>query len=69
MPDQSTNEKIADLILRQTYEEGMDLAKFLGDAAAEWVADKQELDGEYFAVLLAEWAKASLLTDEEPSNA
>lgn len=53
------NEQIAELILEQTYEERVELASFLGDAARGWIAEGNshtELDTEYFAALLAGWA-------------
>lgn len=59
--ERSTNEHIAELILSQTYEERVGLAKYLSNAATDLVQGENvpidDLDVDYFATLLFGWAE------------
>lgn len=61
MPDneQSTNEAIAALLQQQTYAERMEMAKFMSDAARDWISSGNEADADYFATLLESWEPES----------
>jgi hypothetical protein len=61
MTERTRNQQIAELILDQTYEERIDLVGFLAMAATQLVEDgspSSDLDTPYFASLLASWAQA-----------
>lgn len=63
-----TNEKIAELILTQTYEERVDMGVYLAECARSWMEGggvPTDLDASYFAVLLAGWAEQA--RPEEPT--
>ena len=59
--ERSTNEQIAELIMSQTYEERIGLARYLSNAATDLVRGEnvpiEDLDVDYFAGLLFGWAE------------
>lgn len=61
MTEKTTNQKIADLLFEQTYDERMEMARFLSGAAIEWTLEHsvQDIDDDYFATLLGSWAEAA----------
>jgi len=64
-----TNEKIAELILAQTYEERVDLCQYLGDCARGWMEGggvPADLDASYFATIIAGWAEQALPQEPTP---
>lgn len=65
--DRSTNEQIAELILSQTYEERVGLAKYISNAATDLVQGENvpidDLDVDYFATLLFCWAENNVPGD------
>lgn len=55
-----TNLAIAELIEKQIYDERVEMAEYLSDAAVGWVQDGgllTDLDTDYFASLLGGWAE------------
>lgn len=69
----TTNGKIADLLYEQTYDERMEMAKYLSGAAVEWVerhpvTDADSIDDDYFATLLGSWAESALENDNGESG-
>jgi len=54
--DDDTNLEIAKLILKQTYEERVELAAYLASIAGEAVAEGADTDVTLFAIALASWA-------------
>jgi len=55
-----TNLEIAKLILKQTYEERVELASYLAFATGEIVADGGEPDTPFFATSIASWAEGQM---------
>lgn len=65
----TTNGKIADLLYEQTYDERMEMAKYLSDAAMDWVAvhpidGDDTIDSDYFAALIGSYAESAEENDE-----
>lgn len=62
MTDKTTNQKIADLLCEQTYDERMEMAKYLSEAAQDWASEANGgltmIDADYFAFLLGSWAES-----------
>lgn len=68
MTDKTTNEKIADLLYEQTYDERVEMAKYLSEAAQDWASEDNGgltmIDADYFASLLGSWAESALEPEE-----
>lgn len=62
MSDLTTNQKIADLLYEQTYDERLEMAKFLSEAAIDWAVGEgkgiESIDPDYFASLLGAFAES-----------
>lgn len=63
--DLTTNEKIAQLLKEQTYDERIEMAIWFRDVAAD--AEAGTMDADWFAFNLGSWAEGELdgLTDED----
>jgi hypothetical protein len=58
--DMTTNEKIAQLLQEQTYDERMEMAAWLSNTASDAKADSTEMDADWFASALKYWATNEL---------
>lgn len=48
----SSLDDLADVLSRQSYDDRMEFAKYLADAASDWVQQGNEIDADYIALLL-----------------
>ena len=55
-----TNDRIAELLLAQTYEERMEMAATFRDLASDAKNDDIDLDLDWFAHAIQSWADAQL---------
>lgn len=55
----STNARIADLLDAQTYNERMEMAKYLSDTVVSWIEDGATMNDDSFAVLLGSFADSA----------
>lgn len=61
--DLTTNEKIAEMLQAQTYEERMDMAAWLAGTASDAASDQTDMDADWFAAALRYWAANELNQD------
>lgn len=70
MTELTTNQKIADLLCEQTYDERMEFANFLSDAAIDWACNDDRsinaIDADYFASLLGRFAESQPAEGAKP---
>lgn len=66
----STNEKLAELLQQQTYDERMEMAEWFRDTMADLMADLKEwefIQADAVASLLSNWAEYELEAETEPT--